>query len=169
MVVTLFVSLLIVSCEKKTETFEPTSEQKIENFEERVNFLLPKGLENSSGEKIEIFFKNADDETLLKLAVSYKVYNYLQSISKLELVKDDMAGSIFYADVDLSKQLNFTELENLKTFNVNAISDQISSRSCQYAFCARSGAYWCSNYRYTLYFDCGTYWSAACANSCNIR
>jgi len=167
--VTFVISLLVVSCQDKSEIIEPTTDISITDDQQKANMTLPMGLENSSSEKIENFFENADNETLLKLEESYKVYSYLQSIGKLEIVKDDMTEGVFYSDVDLSKQLSLTEVENLKTFDVDAISDQINSRSCTFAYCVRSGSWWCSSYTYVLYFDCGSTWQAACSNSCNIR
>lgn len=169
LMVTFVISLFVVSCQEKSDILGPNADISITDHQEKINMTLPMGLENSSREKLENFFENADDETFLKLEESYKVYNYLQSIGKLELVKDDMTDGVFYSDVDLSNQLSLTEVERLKTFDVNAISDQINSRSCTFAYCVRSGSWWCSSYTYVLYFDCGSTWQAACSNSCNIR
>jgi len=164
-----FISLMIISCQEKSETFEPDTDMSIANYEEKVSITLPKGLENSSSEKIENFLENANNETLLKLENSYKVHSYLQSIDKLELVKNGMTDGVFYSDVDLSKQLSLTEIDNLKTFNVDAVSDQINSRSCVFQYCVRSGSWWCTSFKYVLYFKCGSTWQAACSNSCGPR
>jgi len=64
-----FLSLAMISCQEKTEAYEPSPELAFEEVENKFYFALPPELENASAKEVEDFLENMNEEVLINIEI----------------------------------------------------------------------------------------------------
>ena len=119
-------TVFLSSCQKeKDEIIQETLTSANIETEQKDLFLMPFGFDELSEELQIEYFESLTTEDFEKLAENHRIGAYLESIDQLENVTNNlMSNGLLFTDVDLSKVLTDTQLNEMSTYNY----DEIQSR-----------------------------------------
>jgi len=154
------ITVLFSSCEK-TDQLQSDSKPKIEipsdvqnHIKEQgeISFYLPSDMVDADEKILEAYIASLTIEQIKARQESYKIYNYLGSIDRLEQVYNDLGQGYLLKKSDLIKYTSDQELADYNSFDVNS---EIESRGCTTLW---SGCY--RDYRFSYKFCC--HWWVVC-------